>query len=119
MAEQDKFNQYLQILSETKGFNGDELDVWYKWNQGAKQIVDEFKSKMVAERMGVVNDSTDAHSYKKRFDEATKKLGFEEAVLAIDAETASIEPEKLPDWYQAHPKASEIMQMIHNEIDHR
>jgi len=46
MLEQDKLDQYLQILDETKNLKGDEISVYYQWNPGTKSIVDEFKSKL-------------------------------------------------------------------------
>lgn len=119
MAEQDRLNQYLQILSETKNLRGEEIPMYYHWNPGSKEIVDEFRLKTSTERAVLDSNIETAHSYKGKFDQAVRKFGFEEAILAIDTETAIIEPEDLPDWYQAHPKASEIMQKIHSEIDHR
>lgn len=118
MAEHDRLNQYLQILSETKGLHDDEITMYYRWNPGAKEIVNEFKFKTDTQRHGVPKGEPDyARDYTQRFDEVADELGLSDAVVAIDLATKDVAPEKLPEWFGAHPKAMEIMTRIREVVD--
>lgn len=118
MAEHDRLNQYLQILSETRDLKGDEISIYYQWNPDSKKIVDEFKSKTLAQRHAVPKrESNYARDYTKRFDDVADELGFSDAVFAINKITEEIEPEDLPKWFNDHPKALEIVTQIREIVD--
>ena len=96
---------YQQILNETENMTQEERWAFYDLHPGSQEVVRKFRNQNAA-RLEL-----------QRSQEAQERLGLEEAVAAIDAATANLDPEQFVTWLENHPEAKAILMQINEQTD--